>query len=227
MEIDWKKWWPSWGESRTDMHMDEATESEPYMVTVRASHTSGDAALFDSEHRHQGFVSLRIHSAERKRGLSRDWIHARKEIIEVKMSHAQWAAMISTPNSGSGTPATLSHIFHQPVQQPEPDRRTDKYGPELLDRLHRAVERIDTLSEGKLTKAQKADLAMVRQEIVSNIPFVAAQFDEHMEERVQKARSDIEAHMQASIQRVGLAALSQSERLTALLEGPKDDVDAR
>jgi hypothetical protein len=222
MDIDWKKWWPSWGESRVDDFHGELVESEPYMVTVQASHVSGDAALFDSEHRHSGFVALRIHSAERQRGLSRDWIHARKELIEVHMSHAQWAAMISTPNSGTGTPGTLCHVFQQRVEQPQPDRRTEKFGPELMARLDRALAKIDALMEEKMTKAQKAELAMVRQEIVSNMPFVANQFEEHMETRVQKARSDIEAHMQASVQRVGLAALAQSERLAKLLEGPKD-----
>lgn len=223
MTIDWKKWWPRWGEHHVGSLSDEPTEQEPYMVTVAANHVTGDAALFDSEHRHSGFVALRVYSAERQRGNGRDWIHGGKELIEVLMSHAQWAAMISTPNSGNGISATLQHILHERVEQPTVDKRTEKYGSELVERLSNAVAKIDAMAEGRLTKAQKSELAMIRQEICANMPFIARQFSEHMEDRTEKAKSDIEAHMNAAVQRVGLAALSQSKRLTALLEAPRDD----
>lgn len=222
MNVDWKKWWPDWAAKRASFDGEEI-EQAPYMVTVQASHVTGDAALFDSEHRHQGFVALRIHTASRTRNLSRDWIYADKEILEVHMSHAQWAAMISTPNSGTGTPATLQHIFHERVEQPPVDNRTAHYGPELVAMLEKAIKRLDALSGTKLTKAQKEAIRMVKQDIQSNIPFVANSFDEHMEGRTQKARSDIEAHMNAAVQRVGFAALAQSERLVGLLE--KKDAD--
>ena len=226
--IDWKKWWPGPSAGgRLGVMAGEVVECEPYMVTVAANHVSGDAALFDSEHRHSGFVALRIYAAERERGLSRDWIRGRGELIEVCMSHAQWAAMISTPNSGNGVPATLQHIFHEKVEQPEVDKRTEKYGKELLETLRGAVVRIDAMSKGKLTKAQIRELAMIRQDIMSNVPFVAASFDEHMETRVQKAKSDIEANMNAAVQRVGMAALAQSGRLVELLEDRRDDRNPR
>jgi hypothetical protein len=221
MSIDWDKWWPHWKTPRKSSMHDSETEQAPYMVTVQASHVSGDAALFDSEHRHQGFVALRIHSASRDRGLGRDWIHADRELIEVNMSHAQWAAMISTQNSGSGVPATLQHILHERVEPPKVDRRTEKYGHEMLAMVQGAVDRIDELSQTKMTKAQQSELAMIRCDITSSISFVADSFDEHMETRVERAKSDIEAHMNAAVQRVGLAALGSSERLAKLLEGEK------
>lgn len=216
--IDWKKWWRYQNDSHTPLHMDHVREQEPYMVTVQASRVQGDASLFDSEHKHQGFIQLRIHSAYRDRGLGRDWIHSDKEIIEVSMSEAQWAAMISTLNYGSGVPATLNHIFHEGVEQPSaPDTRTEKYHSEFMQRMQAAIDKIDAMSNGKLTKAQKTELAMIRQEITANMPFMARQFDEHMETRVERAKSDIEAHMQNAVQRVGFAALAQSEKLVALL----------
>jgi hypothetical protein len=215
--IDFKKWWPRWGEQHRGFLSQHNTECEPYMVTVAANHVTGDAALFDSEHRHSGYVALRVYSAERQRGLGRDWIHGQRELIEVCMSHAQWAAMISTPNSGNGVPGTLQHILNEKVDQPQVDRRTEKYGGELVAQLQEAVAKIDAMAKGKLTKTQLNDLAMIRQDIVANIPFVAAQFDEHMEVRTEKAKSDIEAHMNAAVQRVGMAALAQSDRLVRLL----------
>ena len=219
--IDWKKWWPRFGENHQSMMADEPTECEPYMVTVAANHVSGNVALFDSEHKHIGFVALRIYSAERSRGNGRDWVRGNRELIEVLMSHAQWAAMISTPNSGNGVPGTLQHILHENVEQPSVDRRTEKYGPELVGMLSRAIERLDAMKCGKLTKAQQDELSMIRQEIAANMPFIAKQFDEHMETRTEKAKSDIAAHMNASIQRVGMAALAQSQRLVGLLEKDK------
>lgn len=217
--IEWKKWWRYWGENVRAKHAEHDREQEPYMVVVQASRVSGNIPLFDSEHKHQGFISLRIKSAYRDRSLGNDWIHDDKELIEVNMSEAQWAAMISTLNFGSGVPATLQHIFHEGVAQPKAaDNRTDVYHAEFMARLEHAVAKIDALSQTNMTKAQKNDLAMIRQEIVSNMPFMAKQFREHMETRKEKAKSDIEAHMQHAVQRVGLTALAQSGKLVALLE---------
>lgn len=222
--IEWSKWWSKLGVSGRERNsrMDEPVEQKPYMTVVRASRVSGQSALFDSEHVHSHYIQLRISSAYRERGLSKDWIYEDKEIIEVSMSEAQWAAMISSLNFGSGVPATLNHVFHERVEQPvRAESRTEKFGSELVARLERALQRLDDLEKTKLSKSQISEIAMIRQEIKSNMPFVAASFDEHMETRVEKAKSDIEAHMNAAVQRAGFAALASAERLTKLLESDR------
>ena len=214
--IDWKKWWPE----------REGKNQKRHMVTVAASRVSGHANLFDSEHKHQAFIALRISTAERERNLSRDWIYSDKEICEVYMSQAQWATMISSLSSGSGIPATLQHILQERVEQPpEPEARVDLFSGEMAKTLSGVIGRIDEMAKGRLTKAQLSELAMMKQDIKSNLPFVASQFDEHMENRVERAKADVEAHMNNAISRVGLAAIAQSENLVRMLETSNEPHD--
>lgn len=185
---------------------------------------SGNAALFDSEHRHANFITLSISRAERTRKLSGDRIYGREELIEVAMSEAQWAAMISSLNFGSGVPATLQHLMCQRVDPPTVEDRTTQFEDEMSATLAEAVRKLGALKKGKLTKTQQRDIDLIIQEIASNVPFVARQFDEHMETRVQKARSDIEAHMNAAAQRAGLAALLAPDDSVLQIEDHADDV---
>lgn len=67
----------------------------------------------------------------------------------------------------------------------------------------RAPVPVQTESSDKLKKG----LHQALRDIEQNIPFVAKSFDEHMEQRVEKAKSEIAAHMQNAISRAGLAAL--------------------
>ena len=208
--IDWRKWWP-----RKDDR-----DQETYMTTVSASRVSGHVNLFDSEHKHQAFIALRIMTANRERSLSRDWVYSDKELVEVYMSESQWATMISSLNSGSGTPATLQHFMHERVEQPpEPEQRVDLFAGEMAQTLSKVIDRIDEMSKGRLTKAQLQELAMMKQDIKSNMPFVANKFDEHMEKRVERAKADVEAYMNNAVSRVGLAALAAKDDGLKFLEG--------
>lgn len=203
--------------------MDEITEKEEYMVTVGASRQQGDVVLFDSEHRHQNFISLRISSAHRERSLSHDWVYDDKELIEVRMSESQWAAMISSLNYGSGVPATLQHLQRVRVEQPVlAEEKTDKFSAEMEDTIEAVVERLVELKKGKHTKATQRELDVIISHLRGNIGYVADQFDRHMEERVDKAKTEIEAHMNSAVQRAGFEVLIGQGKAPLMIE---EDID--
>lgn len=193
-------------------------EKEPYMVMVGAYRIQGNKVLFDSEHRHQNYISLRIVQASRERSLSRDWIYGEKELIEVNMSEAQWASMISSLNFGSGVPATLFRLQGQSIPQPKmAEARTDEFSKEIVSAITDVVGRLDELKKGKHSKSTIQELEVIISHLKSNIPFVAESFDKHMEDRVEKAKVDIEAHMVATVQRAGLdSLLTQAQALTQI-----------
>lgn len=83
-------------------------ESHPAWALIGAHRVTGGAALFDSDVKHQHYVTVTLSRAKRKRDLHRDWFHPGEEIVEVAMSEAQWAAFVSSMNSGTGVPATLT-----------------------------------------------------------------------------------------------------------------------
>jgi hypothetical protein len=81
----------------------------------------------------------------------------------------------------------------------------------IMDRLSRL--QITVNQAQKAASPRKGDLAriaqeliMVKQELASNLPFVADQFNESMENSMTEARQEIEAWFQAEITRRGLAA---------------------
>lgn len=208
---------------RTGLH-GSPIEDEPYMVTVKAARIQGNKVLFDSEHRHQNYITLSINSATRERGLSHDWIHGHREIIQVAMSEAQWAAMISSLNFGSGVPATLQHMKGERIEQPElPEDKIEHFSNEMVEAITDVIARIEELQKGKHTKATKFELGVIVSHLRSNIPFVADSFDKHMEERVEKAKTEIEAHMNNAVQRAGLDALLTQANAMTLIEQDKED----
>lgn len=170
----------------------------------------GGAVLFDSDVAHQHYVVLRIGRASRKRDLHTDWISergGRGDIVEVAMSEAQWASMVSSMNT-SGVPCTI--------------RRTEKDGimPDLdfdsrLDLTHReiktaAVKAMEKVVEARDAYEAKKNAANLRalhfaiENMPANLEFAAKQLTEHSETVVQKARADVEAFAINKAQELGL-----------------------
>ena len=88
------------------------TEKHPAFGTIGVFRTSGQRHLFGSPlQRHQGYVTIRVNHAEKVRsGRGYYWYFARKNIIEVALSEAQFAQLITSWNVGEGVPCTLDSI---------------------------------------------------------------------------------------------------------------------
>lgn len=201
---------------------DDYTESHPAYAVIGASrvHGSPGAVLFGSDFRHQSYIVIRIAKAELRRGLSRDWVHGREQLMEVALSEAQWATFLSTLNVGEGTPTTLRWTpgGDVPAIIPTTNRR-DQYNGEVDDRLTHALDLIHEASAAAPTKKMKAQLDKAAQELESNLDFVARSFDEHAERTVEKAKVEVAAYISGAIQRAGIAAIAGSDPVLELAEG--------
>lgn len=161
----------------------------------RVSSTPG-AVLFDSELRHQHYISLTVSRATRKRDLKRDWIHGGRDIIKIAMSEAQWAQLVTSTNS-EGTPVTLIRT------------ETDDFVPDLpyeprmavqLDEVRKATEEVLVhirtaldAYEAHPTKAGLRSLRAALENASRNTVYTAKALSEHVENTVTRARADIEA----------------------------------
>src|SRR3546814_1991071 len=119
-------------------------------------------------------------------------------MMEVNMSEAQWATFVSSMNVGAGTPCTLASVDGQPVPGLTLQNKTEKFKKEAAEDLAGAMEQLDALlkeldgmglPKGK-TAALKARAEKAKQELESNLPFVAKQFGKHGESTVEKAKAD-------------------------------------
>jgi hypothetical protein len=192
------------------MHYDYR-ENHPAYGMVGASRVSSTPgrSLFGSDFRHQHYVVITIRRAELVRGLASDSTFATQELIEVAISEAQWATFVSTMNVGHGVPCTLEYIAGEgyvPGIIPDTKRR-EQFNAEIQQDLDESIAFMEEALTQAKTKAQREPIERAISRLRSGLPFVAEQFDEHAEEMVEKAKTEVEAYLTSAIQRAGLAAL--------------------
>jgi hypothetical protein len=190
---------------------EHGTEKHPAWVLVGVSRVTTSppgAVLFDSDIRHQHSIVVRVQEAERSRNLHRDWLSARKPVLEFQMSEAQWASFVSSVNVGDGVPATL---------RLRPENR-DVPGVEYEPRLRESMNEVRTAADDAFAEVkaafeayeQKKNAANLRnlkyaiQNAPSNIAFVSKSLGEHAENVVQRARADVEAMVVAKAEQLNL-----------------------
>lgn len=211
---------------------EETKTTHPAFAQISASRVSGRGILYASDFDHQHYITLRISRSELHRNLNRDWHFPREELIEVAMSEAQWATFLSSMNMGGGAPCTLVHIDRVPVPGlPKPQPRADQFKAEMHKSMEKTTQRIDEiitridemgLPKGK-TQTLKEALAGLQQQISSNLPFVASQFEEHIEDTIEAAKIEVQGYVQGLAQKTGIEALSGYPAAPQMIEQKGDD----
>lgn len=202
--------------------------NHPSYAQIQVSRINGHKNLYDSDFNSRNYIALRIHKSEMIRDLSHDCHHEREQYIEVAMSEAQWATLVSSLNS-QGVPCTLTYLMGKTIDHlPEPTNRINQFGSELSKHLGSAVQQLTEamelvnmlgLSKAK-TAALLSKLSKAQADIKSNAQFVEKSFNEHMENQVEKAKCGANAYMYHLVQRAGLQALAKE--IQALEDSNKD-----
>lgn len=167
--------------------------------------SSTGSTLYGSEMNHRNTMRLTIYTSELHRGLSNDRYHADRRIMEIEMSESQWATLISSPNIGHGVPCTLiAKDGHMYPSLPLPEDKSALFKKEAMETCQDAYKRLEALREvletatmpAKARKAIEHELDMAIQELRSNLPFVLTQFEEHIEDTVEKGKQELMAFAQ-------------------------------
>lgn len=217
----------------TDNGREGTRYTHPAFGQISASRVSGAVNLYGSDFVHNHFVAIRVQRSELNRDLSRDWHFQREEVVELYLSEAQWATFVSSMNVGGGVPCTLQRIEGVPMPSIPFRAQHDDFKAELNGTVDGLLTRIDeTIREmkegiGASLSNKKRDellygLTRLRQDVASNIPFVAKSFGEHMEQSVEKAKIEVNAYVQAMVNRAGLEALAASGDAPLQLSAPSD-----
>lgn len=204
------------------------TLQHPAFAQISASRCQGGGfSLYGSDFQHDATIEIRICHSELHRDLRRDWHFQEKEIVSVRLSEAQWATFVSSMNVGSGIPCTLDHIqgeripgltyrMERDVVQKELQEKLEAVSQHLRDGMAAVKENLVGLSKVK----QAAVLEHMNQAyraVSDSLPFAAKCFQEHMEDTVEKAKIEIEAHVLNRIQSAGLKVLTGETPLVANL----------
>lgn len=211
-------------------------ETHPAYGQISVGRVQGHAFLYGSEFPHQHYVTVKISRSQLNRSLSRDWHFGKDEIIEVALTEAQWATFVSSFNQGAGVPCTIERMQGVGLvpRIPQP-KRTEKFKAEFAEDLGEIEKTLrDTLAKLEagstgLSK-KKADelLGPVRralQTVNSSIPFLNEQFEEHMEETIEKSKVEVEGYLNARVLRLGQVALIEQRGGTPLYALERDPVD--
>lgn len=206
--------------------MGEGHFTHPAFGQIRAGRISGNQVLYGSDFLHHNYIAVTIKRSQLNRSLSRDWHFGREELIEVMLSEAQWATFVSSMNIGDGVPCTINHLAGKGVPG-IPYRTADhEFKNEVRERVQRSVASVRQtmeaiaglgLSKAK-TQAIQGALSSVIMNLESNLPFVADQFDKHVEDKIEKAKVEANAYIVAAVTRAGLEALANPVLSTPMLE---------
>lgn len=206
---------------------DSLTTRHPAFAMIGASRRSGTCVLHGSDFIHHNSVAITIKSCELHRHLNHDWPHAVKELIEVELSEAQWATLVSSLNVGDGVQCTLRYKDAVEVPNlPDPLPRDKQHMDEAMKTIENALSKLTALEAKintmKVSQKQKDELLnetqAARREMQSNAPFVVECFAKHMEGTVEKAKIEVNAYATRHLIQTGIAALGNAQPAISLPE---------
>lgn len=210
---------------------EETIERHPAYAMIGAHRVSGRTHLYGSDFEHEHYMTISISRGEMRRSLSNDWPGAGEEYIEVALSESQWATFVSSPNAGQGVPCTLTRRNGERILGVTPPKsRTAQFRAELTSGLTDATKALADLREkiasGSTSKKALLDLLgkAERELDPHNLAFVADQFEEHMEDTVERVKVEVNAYITGQVARAGVAALLTDAPLRLTTDTGDDEV---
>ncbi|MCR8641467.1 hypothetical protein NV379_02245 [Paenibacillus sp. N1-5-1-14] len=203
------------------MPIDGKKEEHESFGMLGFSRTSGGYSnLFGSSIKHQHTITMRLRHAIKERDLNKDWYYGKSEIVEVEMSQNQFAELITSMNMGDGVPVTIRRLNGKRMDNCPEENKREIFEKEFEERMVNLSERLEKITEDAeriledKTAPKKSDkelilkqLSQLRQEVSSNIPFVAASFNEQMDKTVTEAKGEVEAFVMNKVHSLGIEGL--------------------
>jgi hypothetical protein len=191
--------------------------------------TGGVPHLFGSDIEHKQRITISICHAELHRALSHDWVHSKGlPVVEIELSHSQFAEFITSPNSGEGIPCTITAVAGEGIPSiAKLESKSETFKREIeqaaKSRIEKALAKVGELGalieSGKHSKTALRDLHRELQREVAYLPssieHVVTQAEEAIDKATTAAKIDIEATMQHQLQRVGAHAVANRGDLLA------------
>ncbi len=187
--------------------------SHPAFAQISVSRVSGHAVLYGSDFTHQHYIRLAIGGSKISRNSAEDRHFAGKELVEVYMTEAQFAQMITSMNLGGGAPCTLNRFNGESMPTiPKRDLR-ETFREDINRDLQESIDMLDDLiksvGEMGLPKGKTAEILAKaqrsRKRIFESAPWVAQQFDEHMENTVEAAKMEINGYLNEAVKSTGIS----------------------
>lgn len=176
---------------------------------------------------HRTFIRMTVKPAQLIHSLHYDRVsHSTLEpLIEVDLSAAQFAELITTLNYGAGVPCTIrvaadpehtDRIEDPPEIGTEAERIQRDFQESLggyvekMQEYRSSIERLTDKLSGKAKEEIRIALDVITQQLASNVPFVVKQFNEAAERTVTAAKAEIEGFALHAVTTAGINALRET-----------------
>lgn len=213
---------------------DRIIKTHPSFALLNFSRISGNGGrMFASDLDIGSHMRLRLTEAEEDWHLHEKGYHGNKRIVEIDMTNAQFAELITNMNREPGIPCTLrfrSDQGHIPGfidedtlhEQIHTDLKADVAGiVETADKLAANLDK--ALTESGLSKAKQQGLrsaiAKLRQDLTANMPFILDQYKEAIDKTTSVAKIEVEAFITYKAHELGFKTLQDLAKQAALTEG--------
>ena len=174
----------------------EIEEHESYGLISFSRAQSSGVDLFGSDIQHNSVIILEVKQAGLQRDLSRDWTYGRELIFRGFLSPSQFMETMTHLNQGEGTPITIEYVTgdEKPHRESPPvSNKREQFEAELDDHLAETIQMLDRLKESIKTQKGKKEVDLIKQQLLSNLPFVEEQFSRQMDKTVTEAKAEVEA----------------------------------
>lgn len=194
----------------------------PSFVAVGFSRITGLRRFFGSSVQSQSWIRLRVSPAQLHHDSGYDRVHSSlHSMIEVDLSPAQFAELLTSLNVGCGVPGTLVEFDGKRVEQmkevgSETQRVREHYEKVLRKRLAESKDTVEAILaevEDKKTFTQdlKGRLRNVLESLTTgshnSMPYYIDQFQEATERVTSQAKAEVDAFVTHAVHQTGLKAL--------------------
>lgn len=168
------------------------------------------------------FIRLCVTRAVRRHHLGRDWFHGNGKILmEIDLSPAQFAELLTSMNVGSGVPCTLRVAEGRRMEPcPEEKLEAEQVRHDFKAKTEQTAKNMDAtaarieaiLEKPAIGKADRAEirslLGLVIQDVRSNMPFWLKSFHEATGKIVTHAKAEIDSFITHAVIMAGVKALA-------------------
>lgn len=189
--------------------------------------------LYGSEVAHTDVIEMTVKRSDCVHELNHDWYFGKDDIIQLQMSSAQFAQLITSLNMGEGVPCTLTYTEKDgDIPQIKWVGQKEK----IHNDFNKQMESLKTLVTDDLDEVcgelDSKNVNLTRQRELSNklkqigrilydkIPFINKSFMESTDKVQTQAIQEVEARIQSKINYIGMQNIN-TQNLIGVIENGK------
>ncbi len=189
---------------------------------IGAYHVQGSANdFFQSDISTPNFIEIVIKTAQKQRGLNRDWVMGDKTICTVKLTPLQWAEMLTSMNTGDGVPCTIKYTETDGrIQFMPEDDKLEVIVQEQNEQVNKASNKLEELSnklkalndDKRISNKAFEELDTIINDCKYSMDngggtFLKQQARKEIERMVAQAKATVSAYTEHKIRSVGLECI--------------------